>query len=1117
MPVQRQDANAMLIYSDNWCRTYRRDSDGKIVTDCSGTGGGSVTNQAPIITGGTVQVNDISSDTSIVLNDSTLTQGFTDPEGGALWVINPTVDFGTVQDFDGYIIYTPLPGYDGPVQLCYDITDGVNSINNCINFNVDTNEAPVGSALYTIGPQQENSTLTVDYSSMRFGFSDPEGVPLNVQNITFNLGSVSMQPLAANFTIPDGTAGQTGIITWEVSDGVNVIPVTKTFSITSEPNTPPSGSNNITIDGTLEDVFFFIPNADIFGDVTDADGDPLTITNLTPNRGTLSSAPGGYIYTPPSNYSGPVTLTATISDGTASINVGRNFTVAPVYDPPVDSLPNNIIFNTDEFDGSNSSFIRFLDATVLNGVTSPEGLPLSVTAINVSSGQGTVSPTVADPNADWIFNKEQYFVGDTVLAVTISDTQQTITVNRIISHNNVLSPPVYDTGALPNIGAFDLQNNGRVILPTVSLLEGIISPEGNPIEIVASSIEVPPPNVASFFEAVEIVGYDGNNLTLQTPNNKSSAQVTFVVRDVVNGLTSTFTRTFSVTVPWTKTFTWPSNSPAPEVILKRWDDRVSAAVGTVFADNAEAQEAVDLVSKFTHIYLRESFSVSDDIYQFVETQGTLGYGLFNFGSNSNVSQNIDFQQPIVSGNGFVNLDNPSGDSGTFFVIGLLNSPFVTLGYYNSSLALETMLTLAANQFISSDNEPNTIHIDGADGTVELFADNQSVSNQNASGVPSLVSMYFTNTTYVAPNVVRGFPEFYVDKAVEVASSPIVPDSTPFDMSTIARLRRTIDEFRILVVAENLESDDLPNYFNIIEILSEANYAAGPFREGDADSTAARDYINNRLLAAGLPKAASAAQFLETNDVSWFSAAYTYIGSDGVGTFNAANTRVYGMHDLLGVSDLTNPDRQKELPSYNSGNFGFGDFIVNNLSVRAGYSSTTKPDDKVLNYSAASGSAASPIVRLNEFNFLILSIAVDVNILSASYRKALEIDYGTDFISFEVNNVEAVIRNKQGAPTNVVLAVPHNETGNIRFIFRVFRDGSNINSRIVKISSSGATSLGETTTYDIGTTVPWGNPNSTVIDLWQTSIGVYHHEVVFGLDTAPGKPGMVDLFDIMALV
>ncbi|MFD0917327.1 tandem-95 repeat protein [Pseudahrensia aquimaris] len=73
----------------------------------------------------------------------------------------------------------------------------------------------------------------------------------------------------------------------------------------------------------------FFNEGTLLGNTTDVDGDQLTITAIEASSGTISADDDGFVYAPADEFSGPVTLTYTVSDGTDSVTATATLTILP--------------------------------------------------------------------------------------------------------------------------------------------------------------------------------------------------------------------------------------------------------------------------------------------------------------------------------------------------------------------------------------------------------------------------------------------------------------------------------------------------------------------------------------------------------------------------------------------------------------------------------------------------------------------------------------------------------------------------------------------------------------------------------------------------------------------
>ena len=191
------------------------------------------------------------------------------------------------------------------------------------------NHAPV--AVDDTATTTENTAVTVDVVA---NDTDVDGDALSVAGVTspghgtavIHNGKVDYTPASSytgadtfDYTVSDGNGGtDTGTVNVTVTPPPNHPPVATNDSATTMQNTP------VTVDVLAND--------------TDADGDSLTITNVTtPAHGTAVVDNGKVDYTPTGSYSGTDSFKYTVSDGNGGADTGTvNVTVTPPPDhPPV--------------------------------------------------------------------------------------------------------------------------------------------------------------------------------------------------------------------------------------------------------------------------------------------------------------------------------------------------------------------------------------------------------------------------------------------------------------------------------------------------------------------------------------------------------------------------------------------------------------------------------------------------------------------------------------------------------------------------------------------------------------------------------------------------------------
>ncbi len=283
---------------------------------------------------------------------------------------------------------------------------------------------------------------------------------------------------------------------------------TVTIIVNSVNDVPVAVNDNTT---TPEDTPVTIP---VLGNDTDADGDPLSVTEATSPDGTVViNADGTITFTPNPNFNGIATITYTISDGnggtsTATVTVN----VTPVNDPPV-------AVN----DNAGTPEDTPVTIPVLANDTDIDGNSLTVTAAN--SPDGTV---VINADGTITFTPNPNFNGIATITYTISDgnggtSTATVTVNVT---------PVND----PPVAGNDNTTTPEDTPVTVPVLANDFDIDGDPLTVTGATSP----------DGTVVINADGTITFTPIPNFNGVATITYTISDG-NGGTSTATVTVNVT------------------------------------------------------------------------------------------------------------------------------------------------------------------------------------------------------------------------------------------------------------------------------------------------------------------------------------------------------------------------------------------------------------------------------------------------------------------------------------------------------------------------------------------------------------------------------------------
>ncbi len=353
---------------------------------------------ATVVTNGSVII-------PVLANDS-------DPDDDTLTVESATTTDGSVEiNGDGTLNFVPTPGYTGPAEITYTISDGQGGTDSAIvtvkvTEDKGDNTPPVAvDDAATVDPGD-----TVDLFPLA-NDTDADGDEIVLTGVTAPEGSGTVtigDEGLVQFTPADGVTGDV-ILTYTISDGQGGTDEGQITVSVNEGNAPPVAvDDGVSVDaGETVDIF---PLAND----TDADGDEILLTGVTApeGSGTVVIGPDGLVqFTPADGVTGDVVLSYTISDGqggtddgliTVTVNAGEtpaNSAPVAVDDEAFVTIPGettriDVLDNDSDPDGD---AIRITSATALMGavVINDDGT-LSYTPNDGAEGPDTITYTITD-------------------------------------------------------------------------------------------------------------------------------------------------------------------------------------------------------------------------------------------------------------------------------------------------------------------------------------------------------------------------------------------------------------------------------------------------------------------------------------------------------------------------------------------------------------------------------------------------------------------------------------------------------------------------------------------------------------------------------------------------
>lgn len=383
-----------------------------------------------------------------------------DPDGDTLALLSLTQPMHGTATFAGsVVIYRPAPGHVGSDRFEYTVDDGHGGrASASVTIVVDPlpNRAPFArddAASTAAGMAVAIAVLANDV--------DPDGDPLAVVAVTqpaggsvaFTAGGVTYTPAAGfagsdrfGYTISDGRGGS-------ASASVDVI-------VTAAANTPP-----VALDDAVTAALGGPTAIDVLANDSDADGDPLSISAVTPPTGGSVVISGtGLIYTANAAFTGVDRFTYTIVDGrggSATANVSVTMPTLPNQPPvAVDDAGNTTVGTAIALDVLDNDSDPDGDAITIVGTTQPANGLVAFTGTTV-----TYAPAAG-------------FVGTDSFTYTIDDgrggsASATVRVTVGAAPNQ---PPV----ATPDVAVTPV--NSPVV---VDVLANDSDPDGDPLTIIA--------------------------------------------------------------------------------------------------------------------------------------------------------------------------------------------------------------------------------------------------------------------------------------------------------------------------------------------------------------------------------------------------------------------------------------------------------------------------------------------------------------------------------------------------------------------------------------------------------------------------------------------------------
>ncbi|MET4279031.1 Ca2+-binding RTX toxin-like protein [Bradyrhizobium sp. F1.1.1] len=285
--------------------------------------------------------------------------------------------------------------------------------NVSFDSSVATNAAPVAKPV-TLAAGAEDTSYSISATTLLAGVTDVDSASLSITAVSIASGGGSLLNNGNGTWTYTPAANYNGPVSFNytASDGALSASSTANLTLTAVNDAPVA--KPVTLVAGTEDTSYAISATTLLAGGTDVDSASLSITavSIASGGGSLvNNGNGTWTYTPAANYNGPVSFNYTASDGALSASSTANLTLTAVNDAPV-AKPVTLAAGAEDTSYSISA------TTLLKGVTDVDSASLSITAVSIASGGGSL---LNNGNGTWTYTPAANYNGPVSFNYTASD------------------------------------------------------------------------------------------------------------------------------------------------------------------------------------------------------------------------------------------------------------------------------------------------------------------------------------------------------------------------------------------------------------------------------------------------------------------------------------------------------------------------------------------------------------------------------------------------------------------------------------------------------------------------------------------------------------------------
>ncbi|UUZ74434.1 cadherin-like domain-containing protein [Polaromonas sp. P1(28)-13] len=377
---------------------------------------------------------------AITITPAQLLANAADVDGDALSVSGLAVSSGSLSaNADGTWSFTPAADFNGTVSFSYSVSDGTAAVAGSASLTVTAvNDAPSTAPVALPAAAEDSAAITITPAQLLANAADVDGDALTITSLAASSGSLTANADGTWSFTPAADFNGTVSFSYSVSDGTATVAGSASLLVTPVNDAPSNAP--VALPAVSEDsAAITITPAQLLANAGDVDGDALSITSLAASSGSLTAnADGTWSFTPATDFTGAVSFTYSVSDGTAAVAGSASLTVTAVNDAP-STAPVALPAAAED-----SAAITITPAQLLANAADVDGDALTVSGLAASSGSLT-----ANADGTWSFTPAADFNGTVSFTYSVSDGTAAVAGSASLTVTAVNDAPTNAPVALP--------------------------------------------------------------------------------------------------------------------------------------------------------------------------------------------------------------------------------------------------------------------------------------------------------------------------------------------------------------------------------------------------------------------------------------------------------------------------------------------------------------------------------------------------------------------------------------------------------------------------------------------------------------------------------------------